>query len=93
MNIEILKKLMKINNISSYLQLSKQTAIPYTTLLDLINGRGDKLNNIRIIADFFGVKISYLLEDNKKIITIDEQNLISVEKYIGYNFLFNLLSN
>ncbi len=93
MNIETLNELMKINNINSYLQLSKKIAIPYTTLLDLINGRGDKLSNIRLIADFFGVKISYLIEDNKKIITINEKNLVSVEKYIGYNFLSNLLSN
>ena len=93
MNIEILNELMKIHNISSYFQLFKRISIPYTTLLDLINGRGDKLSNIRLIADFFGVKISYLIEDNKKIITINEKNLVSVEKYIGYNFLSNLLSN
>lgn len=93
MNIEILNELMKIHSISSYFQLSKRISIPYTTLLDLINGRGEKLSNIRLIADFFGVNISYLIEDNKKIITINEKNLVSVEKDIGYNFISNLLSN
>ena len=58
MNIEILNELMKIHNISSYFQLSKRISIRYTTLLDLIDGRAEKLTNIRLIADFFAVDIS-----------------------------------
>ena len=62
--------------------------------IDFIKGKGEKLSNIKIIADFFGVKISYLVDENRKIITINEKNNVIIEKEIGYNsILSNLLSN
>ena len=75
MNIRALNELMKLNGISSYFYLAQKIPIPYTTLLDLVKGKGEKLSNIRIIADFFGVKLSYLIEDNDKtFLEIDELN-------------------
>ena len=94
MNIRTLNELMKLNGITSYFHLAKEISMPYTTLLDLIKGKGEKLSNIKIIADFFGVKISYLVDENRKIITINEKNNVIIEKEIGYNsILSNLLSN
>lgn len=94
MNIQILNELMRQNEIPSYFQLSKETQIPYTTLLDLVRGNGEKLSNIKMIADFFGVKMTYLIDETAKIITINEKNKVTVEKETGYNsILSNLLSN
>ncbi len=94
MNIQILNELMRQNEIPSYFQLSKEIQIPYTTLLDLIRGNGEKLSNIKIIANFFSVNITYLIDEPIKIITINENNKVTVEKETGYNsILSNLLSN
>ena len=94
MNIQILNELMRQNEIPSYFQLSKETHIPYTTLLDLVRGKGEKLSNVKTIADFLGVKMSYLLDEPRKIVTINERNNVIVEKENGYNsVLSNLLSD
>lgn len=94
MNIQVLNELMRKNAIPSYYQLAKDAHIPYTTLLDLVRGKGDKLSNIKILADFFSVKMTYLIEDNGQIVTINEKNKIKTEKITGYNsILSNLLSN
>ena len=94
MNIQILNELMRQNEIPSYLQLSKETRIPYTTLLDLVRGKGERLSNIKTIADFLGVKMSDLLDEPRKIVTINERNNVIVEKENGYNsVLSNLLSD
>ena len=94
MNIRLLNELMRLNGITSYLQLSKETYIPYTTLLDLVRGKGERLSNIRTIADFFGVKMTYLIDEPKNIITINENNNLVIEKETGYHsILSNLLSN
>ena len=88
MNIQILNELMRQNEIPSYFQLSKETNIPYTTLLDLVRGNGEKLSNIKMIADFFGVKMTYLIDEPTKIVTINEKNRVIVEKETGYNYYF-----
>lgn len=61
MNLEILEKLMEENHIRSYLKLSQILDIPYTSLMDLIHGRGLKITNIKQIADFFKVTIDCLV--------------------------------
>ena len=94
MNIQILNELMRQNEIPSYFQLSKETHIPYTTLLGLVRGDGKRLSKIKTIADFFGVKMTYLIDEPVKIITINEKNRVIVEKETGYNsILSNLLSD
>ena len=62
MNIRALNELMKLNGISSYFYLAQKIPIPYTTLLDLVKGKGEKLSNIRIIADFLTFYIFYSKE-------------------------------
>ena len=92
MNIRVLNELMKLNGISSYFFLAQKIPIPYTTLLDLVKGKGEKLSNIRIIADFFGVKLSYLIEDNDKtFLEIDETNKVRVHPFTGYNSMITTL--
>ena len=61
MNIEILEKLMEKKQIRSYYQLAKLVDIPYTSLLDLIHGRGLRATNIKLLADFFEVTIDCLM--------------------------------
>ena len=92
MNIRVLNELMKLNGISSYFFLAQLIPIPYTTLLDLVKGKGEKLSNIRIIADFFGIKLSYLIEDNDKtFLEIDEQNKVRIHPFTGYNNMITTL--
>ncbi len=92
MNIRALNELMKLNGISSYFYLAQKIPIPYTTLLDLVKGKGEKLSNIRIIADFFGVKLSYLIEDNDKtFLEIDELNKVRIHPFTGYNNMITTL--
>ena len=79
------------NNIKSYYQLAKETNFPYTTLLDLINGKGEKLTNIKIIATYFNVSPSYLIDDNSYFITINENNFVSYIKATGYDSLVSIL--
>ncbi len=94
MNIQVLNELMKLNGITSYFNLSQKIDIPYTTLLDLIRGKGEKISNIKLIANYFNVSMSYLIEEPRKIITINENNSLVIEKETGYNSLLsNLLSN
>ena len=61
MNIEVLEKLMEKKQIRSYYQLAKLVDIPYTSLLDLIHGRGLRATNIKLLADFFEVTIDCLM--------------------------------
>ncbi len=84
MNKEVLDQLMKGYKIKSYFQLSKEICMPYTTLLDLVNGRGERVTNIKLIADFFNVplhllidetKFFYILDDHNNLIEIPETNL------------------
>ena len=83
---------MKLNGISSYFYLAQKISIPYTTLLDLVKGKGEKLSNIRIIADFFGVNVSYLIEENKKTFyEIDELNKVRIHPFTGYNNMITTL--
>ncbi|HIS38995.1 MAG TPA: helix-turn-helix transcriptional regulator [Candidatus Onthousia faecavium] len=91
MNKHILKKLMKKNSLTSYLQLSKAVDIPYTTLLDLINGRGERLSNFRIIANYFAVPLSTLISKNKYILlTEDDKILIKDESNVNVFLSFLL---
>ncbi len=91
MNVEVLNKLMEINKVNSYFQLAKEVKIPYTTLLDLVNGRGERLSNIRIIADYFNVSISTLVEQEITYITVDEEGKIKEKKKEGYNSVISIL--
>ena len=92
MNLKVLNALMEANGINSYFQLAKKTIIPYTTLLDLVRGKGERLSNIKIIADFFGINVSYLIGEEKLLITVDEDNNITITPFTGYNFVSVLLS-
>lgn len=85
MNIKVLNELMKLNSITSYFHLSKEIDIPYTTLLDLVNGKGEKLTNIKIIANYFHVSIGTLVDNEKIYITIDENNNITEKIKTDYN--------
>ncbi len=86
MDINILKTLMKLNGINSYLQLSKVISIPYTTLLDLINGKGERLSNIKIIANYFNVSLALLTNEvTKEYIVINEDNSIEFLPQTFYN--------
>ena len=74
MNIEVLEFLMKERNIKSYYRLAKEANFPYTTLLDLVNGRSTNLNNIKRLATFFGAEYQMLLADTNYCYLVNEKN-------------------
>ena len=74
MNIEVLEFLMKERNIKSYHRLAKEANFPYTTLLDLVNGRSNNLNNIKRLATFFGAEYQMLLADTNYCYLVNEKN-------------------
>ena len=92
MNIRALNELMKLNGISSYFHLAQKILIPYTTLLDLVKGKEKNLVILRIIADFFGVKLSYLIEETTRLLLeIDELNKVRIHPFTGYNNMITTL--
>ena len=78
MNIEVLEKLMEKKQIRSYYQLAKLVDIPYTSLLDLIHGRGLRATNIKLLADFFEVTIDCLMNPTTYYHVLLENNEIKI---------------
>ncbi len=76
MNIEVLEKLMEQKKIRSYFKLAKLVNIPYTTLLDLIHGKGLKVTTIKTLADFFNVSIDCLVNPTTYYNVLLENNRI-----------------
>ena len=91
MNKRVLDKLMKRNSLTSYLQLAKEIDIPYTTLLDLINGKGERLSNFRIIANYFAVPLSALISKNKYILLTEDDKIIIKDESNANAFLSFLI--
>ena len=55
-------ELLEKNNKTAY-QVSKETGIPQSVLSDWKRGRSKpKAEKLKILADYFGVSIEYLLE-------------------------------
>lgn len=58
------KYLLLKKKITSY-KVSKETGIATSTLSDWKSGRSTpKLDKLKIIADYFGVPVTYFLDDN-----------------------------
>lgn len=61
MNYDIFENLLKINKTTVY-RVSKETGISASTLSDWKSGRSvPKLDKMRLIAEFFGVSLEYML--------------------------------
>ncbi len=56
----ILEKLLKDKGISAR-ELSRRTGIPQSTLNNYLSGREPKVENVLILAKFFGTTIEFLL--------------------------------
>lgn len=71
---EIFKKLLNERGITAY-RVSKDTGIPTSSLTDWKKKRSKpKFKNMKILADYFNVPISYLLgEENEKVIDKPEK--------------------
>ena len=71
---EIFEKLLKERGITAY-RVSKDTGIPTSSLTDWKKKRSKpKFKNMKILADYFNVPISYLLgEENEKVIDKPEK--------------------
>ncbi len=94
MNKEVLTKLMKLKKINSYYQLAKHIDISYTTLLDLINGKGERLSNFKIIATYFNVPLTILVEDLQYFIVIDKSDKVrKIAKLSNKNIIYYLIND
>ena len=82
---------MEINSIRSYYQLAQNVDLPYTTLLDLVKGKGERLSNIKTLANFFGVPLSALVDNNPGLFLITEDNKIISKKEYETNLLLAFL--
>ena len=91
MNKQILDKLMEINSIRSYHQLAQNVDLPYTTLLDLVKGKGERLSNIKTLANFFGVPLSTLIDNKETFFLINEDNKVISKQEYEANLLFAFL--
>ena len=61
-----IEMLLEKHNISLN-RLSKKTGIPYTTLQNWkLRGSSPRLDNVKKIADYFGVPVEYFSEDENK---------------------------
>ncbi len=80
MNTEILELLMKEKKIKSYYQLAKEMNIPYTSLLDIVHGKGLKITNMKMIANFFDISIDCLTSKTTYYYVIKEDN--TLQKYL-----------
>jgi transcriptional regulator with XRE-family HTH domain len=83
---EIFEQLLQLNNITPY-RVAKETGIATATLSDWKNGKSTpKQDKLQKIADYFGVKIEYLMgreinhEDNQVILSDEELKRLKVFK-------------
>ena len=63
---EIFAELLKTYNVTRY-QVSKATGVPQSSLSDWSKGKSKpKYENMKRIADYFGVSVDYLLGNEEK---------------------------
>ena len=73
MNYKIFEELLKINKTTVY-RVSKETGIAASTLSDWKNGRSTpKTEKLKLIADFFGVSLEYMLGTSAQMQSKDEE--------------------
>jgi repressor LexA len=80
MNYDIFENLLKINKTTVY-RVSKETGISASTLSDWKSGRSvPKLDKMRLIAEFFGVSLEYMLTGEEPLAESDPQADAAFEK-------------
>ena len=80
MNYDIFENLLKINKTTVY-RVSKETGISASTLSDWKSGRSvPKLDKMRLIAEFFGVSLEYMLTGEESSAESDPQADATFEK-------------
>ena len=80
MNYDIFENLLKINKTTVY-RVSKETGISASTLSDWKSGRSvPKLDKMRLIAEFFGVSLEYMLTGEEPLTESDPQADATFEK-------------
>lgn len=80
MNYDIFENLLKINKTTVY-RVSKETGISASTLSDWKSGRSvPKLDKMRLIAEFFGVSLEYMLTGEEPLAESDPQADSTFEK-------------
>ena len=80
MNYDIFENLLKINKTTVY-RVSKETGISASTLSDWTSGRSvPKLDKMRLIAEFFGVSLEYMLTGEEPLAESDPQADATFEK-------------
>ncbi len=90
-NLSKINKLMKVNNINSYNILSKKAAIPYTTLLNIINNKDVRISSLLSLSNFFNVSIDDLIISKIYYLNIITEKYIRTYKLKYKNEFFKLL--
>ena len=72
-----LKRYLKINNITRS-QLSESLGISYSTISDWVNGKAyPRIDKIEMMANYFGINKSDLVEDKENQKEIDIANMVN----------------
>ena len=72
---EIFAELLKKHNVTRY-QVSKATGVPQSSLSDWSKGKSKpKYDNMKKIADYFGVSVDYLLGSEEKPAATEDSEL------------------
>ena len=78
---EIFSKLLQIYGVTPY-RISKETGVSQSTLSDWKSGKiTPKSDNLKKIADYFGVSVDYLMtgkEPESKVKVVDEDNNVII---------------
>lgn len=76
---EIFAELLKTHNVTRY-QVSKATGVPQSSLSDWSKGKSKpKYENMKRIADYFGVSVDYLLGNEEKPAAQKDSELVKDE--------------
>jgi transcriptional regulator with XRE-family HTH domain len=89
---EIFEQLLKKYGVTPY-RVHKETGVPQSTLSDWKNGKGvPKVDKLKAIADYFGVTVDYLLDnEQKEKPTLNEKDERDIK--VKIDEIINMMSN
>lgn len=76
LDVNKLWELMEEKEVKNYYTLSKETNIPYSTLLYMIEGHDMQVSTIIELSRFFNVPMDYLVNKPYRILTVTQEKLV-----------------
>ena len=89
LNKRKLYELMQEKNIKSLKQLSKNTKVPYNTIIYMVDGHDMHVSTIVELARFFNVPVDYLINTSYGITVVSEtdEEFIKTSSVLEASFL------